>query len=86
MFGFYIPMTEGKYQAKLTVKFDNFLQTDHHVSINVYGDTLDELNDNAVDFIKDYAKRNNIPANKAEYVIGETKGLVGSSFDVIGRL
>lgn len=80
-------MAEKSLSAKLTVKFDKFLETDEHVSIVVHGDTLDELNKVAVQFIKDYKKRNNIDTNRAEYVIGETKGLVGSSVaDVVGHV
>ncbi len=77
----------GKLSAKLTVKFDRILNRDVHVSFMVHGDTLDELNDNAVELIKDYADRNNIDSiAKAEYYLGEEKGLVGSSIDVIGRV
>lgn len=77
----------GKLSAKLTVKFDKFLETDEHVAIIVSGDSLDELNQNAVQFIKDYKARNNIETHHAEYVIGETKGLIGSSVaDVIGHV
>lgn len=77
----------GKLSAKLTVKFDKILSTDVHVSFVVHGDTLDELNENAVELIKDYADRNNIDSiSKAEYYLGEEKGLIGSSIDVIGRV
>jgi hypothetical protein len=80
-------MDMGKYTAKLTVKFDRILGQDVHVSFNVNGDSLDELNDNSVELIKAYAERNNIDAiGKAEYYLGEEKGLLGSSIDVIGKL
>ena len=76
----------GKYSSKLTVKFDRILSGDVHVAFVVHGDSLDELNDNAVQLIKDYAERNNISnINQAEYYLGEEKGLLGSSIDVIGH-
>ena len=77
----------SKISAELTVKFDRILGSDVHVKFVVHGDTLDELNDNAVELIKDYATRNNIDSiNKAEYYLGEEKGLIGSSIDVIGKI
>jgi hypothetical protein len=77
----------GKLSATLTVKFDRVLGTDVHVKFVVHGDTLAELNDNGVQLIKDYAERNNIDSiGKAEYYLGDEKGLVGSSIDVIGHL
>lgn len=77
----------GKLSAKLTIKFDRILSQDVHVSFVVHGDTLAELNDNAVQLIKDYAEKNNIDSiGKAEYYLGEEKGLLGSSIDVIGRV
>jgi hypothetical protein len=77
----------GKISSKLTIKFDRILGTDVHVSFIVHGDTLEELNQNSVQLIKDYAEKNNIDyLNKAEYYLGEEKGLVGSSIDVIGKL
>lgn len=76
----------GKLSAKLTIKFDRILSKDVHVAFYVNGDSLDELNDNAVQLIQDYAKRNGISnINQAEYFLGEEKGLVGSSIDVIGH-
>jgi len=77
----------GKLSATLTVKFDRVLGRDVHVKFVVHGDTLEELNDNGVQLIKDYADRNNIDSiGKAEYYLGDEKGLVGSSIDVIGHL
>jgi len=76
----------GKLSAKLTVKFDRILSSDVHVAFVVHGDSLDELNDNAVQLIRDYAERNGISnINQAEYYLGEEKGLLGSSIDVIGH-
>jgi hypothetical protein len=77
----------GKLSATLTVKFDRILGRDVHVQFVVHGDTLTELNDNAVQLIQDYADRNNIDSiGKAEYYLGDEKGLLGSSIDVIGHL
>ena len=80
-------MGDKALTAKLTVKFDKFIETDEHVAIVVNGDTLEELNVNAVQFIRDYKERNNIRTDRAEYVIGEVKGLVGSSIaDIVGSV
>jgi methyl coenzyme M reductase alpha subunit len=77
----------AKFQAKLTAKFDRILQTDAHITdIFVEGDDLDEINENAVEFLKDYKVRNNIEQGVVEYYLGTEKGVLGSSLDVVGRV
>lgn len=78
-------MTEGKYQARVTADFKKALGFDSHIQFNVYGDTLAELNQNAKDLINDYKAYNGIKG-EASYYLFDTKGIVGSSIDVIGRL
>lgn len=78
-------MTVGKFAAKLTVKFDKLLQRDEHVVFTVYGDSLQELNDNAKEIIGDYKSYNGIDG-VAKYYLGDQPGTVASTLDAIGSL
>jgi hypothetical protein len=75
----------GKMAAKLTVKFDKVLQRDEHVIFTVYGDSLEELNENARELIMDYKAYNNIEGT-AKYYLGDQPGSIASTLDAIGSL
>jgi hypothetical protein len=77
----------AKFTAKLTAKFDRILQTDAHITdIFVEGESLDDLNDNAIEFLKQYKQRNNIEQGVVEYYIGSEHGLLRSSIDILGHV
>lgn len=76
----------AKFSAKVYVTFDKVLSKDEHIVIDgVFGDSLQELNDNAKELIGDYKAYNNINAT-AKYHLFDTPGTVASTLDAIGNV
>lgn len=80
-------MSDYKYtNVKVTVKIDKLFERDDHLVFYVNGNSLDELNEDARNLIRDYKIRNGV-TETAYYSLFEMLGKdLASTVNAVGRV